>query len=80
MKKIDGGTVTIKTTEDDLAYCVEISDNGVGFDINKLDNSGNKHIGLKNVSYRLSTMCHGEMMIHSEIDKGTTVMVIFYKG
>ena len=79
MKKIDGGIITIKTTEDDLAYCVEISDNGVGFDVNKLDSFDRKHIGLKNVSYRLATMCHGEMMIHSEINKGTTVMVIFHK-
>lgn len=80
MKKIEGGTITIKTTEDDQTYCVEISDDGVGFDVNKLQKSDNKHIGLRNVSYRLSTMCHGEMMIHSEIDKGTTVMVIFFKG
>ena len=80
MKKIDGGTITIKTTEDDLAYAVEISDDGVGFDVDKLQKSDKKHIGLRNVSYRLATMCHGEMMVHSEINKGTTVMVIFFKG
>lgn len=80
MKKIDGGTITIKTTEDDYAYCVEVTDDGVGFDVDKLQKSDKKHIGLRNVSYRLSTMCRGEMMVHSEIDKGTTVMVIFFKG
>ena len=80
LKNIEGGTVTIKSLEDELANYVEISDNGVGFDVEKVQNDDNKHIGLRNVSYRLSTMCHGEIIIHSEINKGTTVMITFYKG
>lgn len=78
LKKIEGGTVTIKTYEDEEAYIVEISDDGVGFDPNNIE--GKNHYGLKNVQYRISSMCKGEMEINSKIDEGTTVIVKFLKN
>lgn len=77
LKKIEGGTVTIKSYEDEKAYVVKIIDDGVGFDPN--ENRSNKHIGIRNVKYRLSSMCHGDMKIESAKDKGTTVTVLIYK-
>ena len=80
LKKLKGGTITIKTYETDSNYVVEISDDGVGFDIASLDFENNEHIGLKNIYYRISKTCDGNMKIESEKDKGTTVVTEFKKG
>ena len=79
LQKLEGGTISIKTYEDEKAYYVEIEDDGVGFDLNNLDPTDNNHIGLNNVKYRLSSMCNGELNINSVIDKGTTMVVTFNK-
>lgn len=79
LQKIEGGTVIIKTYEDEQAYYVEVIDDGVGFDPNDPELEDNKHIGLNNVRYRLSTMLNSDMSIISEVDKGTKIVVLFYK-
>lgn len=79
LKKIEGGTITIKTYEDKQAHIVEIIDDGVGFNANNQSLPANEHVGLNNVRYRLSTMCNGELIIESVVDKGTKVVVSFYK-
>ena len=79
LKRIEGGTVTLRTYEKDDAYYVEIIDDGVGFDLNDPSYKGREHVGLNNVKYRLSTMCRGELTIDSVLDKGTTMVVKFYK-
>lgn len=79
LKKIQGGTITLKTYEINEAFVVEIIDDGIGFDINNPSYKGKEHVGLNNVRYRLSTMCHGELTIDSVVDKGTTMVVKFYK-
>ncbi len=79
LQKIEGGTISIKTYETNDAYFVEIADDGVGFDIDKINLTSGDHIGINNVRYRLSTMCNGEMHIDSEIDKGTKIVVKLYK-
>ena len=78
LKKIEGGTLTIKTFDDEEADIVVISDDGIGFDPNNVE--GTNHYGIKNVMYRISSMCKGEMEINSELKKGTTVTVKFYKN
>ena len=77
LKKIEGGTVTIKVYDSKDANIVEISDDGVGFDPNNIGPTN--HYGINNVKYRISSMCKGEMKIESEKDKGTKVTVLFYK-
>lgn len=79
LKKSEGGTIVLKTWEDDRAYYVEIDDDGVGFDINDVNFKSNKHIGLNNVRHRISSMSHGELEIESKVNKGTKVVVKFYK-
>ena len=79
LQNIEGGTITIRSYEKEAGFVVEIIDNGVGFDVNDPKLKENKHIGLANIRYRLSTMCKGELNIESEIDKGTTAVVTFYR-
>jgi len=79
LKKIEGGEVTLRTYEDENAYYVEIEDDGVGFDMEKIDFSNNKHIGLNNVRHRLKSMCKGDIVFSSQVGKGTKVVVTFEK-
>lgn len=79
LKKVEGGTVILKTYEDEQASIVEIIDDGIGFNMDDVDFKGNKHIGLNNVKHRITTMSRGEIRFESEPNKGTKVMVLFYK-
>lgn len=79
LKKIEGGTITIKTFEDEKAYYVQIIDDGEGFDVNDEALKTNEHIGLNNVRYRLTTIGIGELIIESKKGKGTKETVKFYK-
>ncbi len=75
LKKIDGGVVTIRTYTIGNYYYIEVIDDGVGFDVNSIDFESNEHIGLNNVRYRITTMCHGDMKVESEPNRGTKVVV-----
>lgn len=79
LKKIEGGTVTLKTYEDEEAIYVEVIDDGIGFDMEEVDFDSNKHIGLNNIRHRITTMSNGEMTFYSEPNKGTKVVVKFIK-
>ena len=79
LKKLEGGTLSIKTYETDSDYVVEIVDNGVGFNIDDVNFEENKHIGLNNIKYRIDTMCHGKISIDSNKGEGTKVVVTFAK-
>ena len=79
LQKVEGGTINISSYEKEDAYVIEIKDDGVGFNPSELKEDDNNHIGLNNVRYRLSSMCHGDMKIDSEVGKGTTITVHFYK-
>ena len=79
LKKIEGGTIILKVYEDDSSYIIEIKDDGIGFDINKVDLNSNIHFGINNIRYRIANTINGTFDIKSEIDKGTTVTVKFSK-
>ena len=79
LKKLEGGTVTIKSYENDMDYVVEITDNGVGFNPDALDTKDNNHVGLNNIGYRIKKICDGDMKISSTPDKGTDIVVTFSK-
>lgn len=79
LKKIEGGTVTIKTYEKNNYYVVDIKDDGVGFNIEDVDFNNNQHFGLNNIKYRIDTMCHGDISVSSVITEGTEVIVTFAK-
>ena len=79
LKRVEGGTLSIKTYETDKAYFVEVVDDGVGFLVDKLDENDSKHVGLSNIKFRIKNMCDGDLYIESELDKGTKVVATFNK-
>lgn len=76
----DGGTVTISTEECEDCYKVIVKDDGVGFDtLQPPKDTTRTHIGMDNVKERISSMCGGNVLIESEIGKGTTATIIIPK-
>ena len=67
--------IKIHSYESDKEYCVEISDDGPGFDINKVFEDGKNHIGMRNVNERLKCMCNGHIAVESKIEIGTNVVI-----
>lgn len=79
--KEDGGTVTIATRETDTDYEVVITDDGVGFDTSAPPkDDGRSHVGMENVRQRLRELCSAEVIIESEIGKGTAATIRIPKG
>lgn len=76
-KKYEGGTVKVTSYEKDDKYFIIVEDDGVGFDVNKV--IGDNHLGFKNSRERLRHFVNGDLVIESEIDKGTKVTVIIPK-
>ena len=79
LKKLEGGTLTFKTYDSGYAYVVEVIDDGVGFFMNPVDFQNNMHFGINNIKYRLKSMCSSDIKIESEINKGTKVVITFFK-
>ena len=79
LKKLEGGTVTLKTVDSSEAYIIEITDDGVGFKMENVDFDSNVHFGMNNIRYRLKTMCNADVVIESEEGKGTKIRVVLYK-
>ena len=79
LKKLEGGTVTVKTYETTEEFVVEVIDDGVGFRMGNVDFASNDHLGINNVKYRIEKVGDGTMTIHSEEGKGTCVKVAFHK-
>lgn len=74
-KKDEGGTVRISTEEKDGIVYIIVSDDGVGFDVDKINNDESIHIGINNVRQRLEDICNGKLEIHSTAGRGTMVAV-----
>lgn len=79
LKKLEGGTIIIKTREDDLRYIIEVIDDGIGFDLNDVTLKENNHFGINNIKYRIDKMVNGNMVIESKPGEGTRVIVTFNK-
>nr|WP_321302581.1 ATP-binding protein [uncultured Trichococcus sp.] len=88
LKRVRGGTVQIRITEDKHAIIVAIRDDGVGMDADQLrklqkgsarDGDG-IGIGIRNTNRRLKQLFGQELSIFSRVDEGTTVMFEVPKG
>ena len=74
MRLESGGTVWIRSYETPSHFCVEVKDDGVGFDTS-LPIEEKKHVGLRNIRGRLKAMVNGELTIESHIGVGTRAVI-----
>ena len=70
----EGGIVTISAYETDESYVVEVTDDGVGYDMNA-GYDETKHVGIKNIRGRIEAMCNGTLTIESKIGSGTKATI-----
>ena len=78
MRLETGGTVVIRTYETPAHFCVEVKDDGVGFDTS-LPIDEKKHVGLRNIRGRLKAMVNGELFLESEPGAGTKAVIMIPK-
>ena len=78
MRLETGGTIVIHSYETPTHFCVEVKDNGVGFDIT-LPIEEKKHVGLRNIRGRLNAMVNGELTIESQVGIGTQAVIMIPK-
>ena len=74
MRLETGGTVNIRSYENDTNFIIEVKDDGVGFDT-ALPVDEKKHVGLRNIRGRLKAMVNGELIIESKIGEGTKATI-----
>ena len=69
----EGGTLTLHTHREGNEVIVQIKDDGVGFDINDLENK--EHVGLENVKNRLKHIVNGKLKLESKLGVGTIATI-----
>ncbi|MFA0765478.1 MAG: hypothetical protein BDTLLHRC_000431 [Candidatus Fervidibacter sp.] len=69
-----GGTITVRVTEEGTGWCIEVSDDGQGFDPKALDGTT---LGLTIARNLLEQDLGGTMEVHSAPRQGTTVRMRF---
>ena len=78
MRLESGGTVVIRSYETASHFCVEVKDDGVGFDTTQPIEE-KKHVGLRNIRGRLKAMVNGALIIESQIGVGTRAVILIPK-
>ena len=73
------GTVTTATHEYPDRFVITVTDDGCGFDTAELDKPGFGHVGIRNVRYRLESMCSGRLSFDSVIGQGTVATITLPK-
>ena len=68
----------IHSYETPTHFCVEVKDNGVGFDVT-LPIEEKKHVGLRNIRERLSAMVNGKLIVESQVNVGTRAVIMIPK-
>ena len=70
--------MVIRSYESGTHFCVEVSDNGVGFNTgHPIDKK--EHVGLHSVRERLEAIVNGELRVESEEGTGTTATILIPK-
>lgn len=78
MRLESGGTVVIRSYETKTHFCVEVADDGAGFDT-ALPVESKKHVGLRNIRVRLNAMVNGELVLESKVGAGTKAVIMIPK-
>ncbi len=78
MRLETGGTVVIRSYETPTHFCVEVQDDGVGFDTS-LPIDEKNHVGLRNIRGRLKAMVDGEVILESKPGVGTKAIIMIPK-
>ena len=78
MRLETGGTVVVRSYETPTHFCVEVRDDGVGFDTS-LPIDEKKHVGLRNIRGRLKAMVNGDLILESRPDVGTKAVIMIPK-
>ena len=78
MRLETGGTVVIRSYETPTHFCVEVKDDGVGFDTS-LPIDEKKHVGLRNIRGRLKAMTDGDLILESKPGAGTKAVIMIPK-
>ena len=78
MRLETGGTVVIHSYETPTHFCVEVKDDGVGFDTS-LPIDEKKHVGLRNIRGRLKAMVDGDLILESKPGVGTKAVIMIPK-
>ena len=78
MRLEKGGTVIIRSYESPTHYCVEVKDDGMGFDVS-LPIDEKKHVGLRNIRGRLKAMVDGKLILDSKPGVGTKAIIMIPK-
>ena len=78
MRLETGGTVVVRSYETPTHFCVEVKDNGVGFDTS-LPIDEKKHVGLRNIRGRLKAMVDGDLLLESKPEVGTKAVIMIPK-
>lgn len=73
-----GGKVVIRSYQTDTHFCVEVADNGVGFDTGRLTDN-KEHVGLYNVRERLKAIVNGDLRVESAENCGTIATIFIPK-
>ena len=76
----EDGLVIVSTALEAGGHRVTVTDNGVGFDPKGHPSTEELHIGIRNVKERVEKMCGGELILTSEVGKGTAVTMLFPDG
>ena len=79
MKKLEGGTVTLRTYEENHAVVIEVIDDGVGVDFSTIDFKNNKHVALNNINKRIVGNKLGQFNIESKPGYGTKATLKLYR-
>ena len=78
MRLESGGTVRIHSFETPTHFCVEVKDDGVGFDLTAPIEE-KKHVGLRNIRGRLKAMVSGQLIVESQPGQGTRALILIPK-
>ena len=75
----EGGTVYVRTSENETSVMVSVTDDGHGFSSATELQDHRRRVGIENVRERIERQCQGTLEVHSG-SNGTTAVMVLPKG